>query len=437
MKTQTNRTALMKRILVAITIILSSPSSFGQVYDGLFAEFLFDDATANATVGDIDGIISNAYSDYDRFGCPNRAFKFIPGDDSYIDLGNNFNDVFAKADTSWSVSFWCQLTTPTATNSFVLAKYGFDGPNGCGEHQRQFIIRKSPAGHMSLTYYSVLTGPTDYVIASGNTVINDALWHHVVVNYDGSIDAEDGLGRVEIYVDNEAEDMYIEGIAGTLGNIQTGTAHLGIGNPLNSSGEFCNPTQNYYWPGYLDDFKFYNRTLSAEEVDLLYNVTYTCCNINDTIFINNTITDSSYIGVYHPGDSYQWIDCKTMAIIPGETDNSFYPSEEGTYACIITDGDCIDTTDCIGFDFTSISELSNADFVIFPNPSNGKLMINNLRLKENVNILVIDNAGRVIYQERTIPNSHEIDLSGVSEGIYYIQFQTDNEVFTRKISIVR
>ncbi|WP_169736052.1 T9SS type A sorting domain-containing protein [Crocinitomix catalasitica] len=422
------------RIILLFCVLIFNTITFSQVTDGLFAEYLFNDGTADATVGDVDGVVSNAYLANDRFGCPGKAYNFVTGDQSVIGLGNNFNDEFATPDLSWSVSAWVKLSDRSANNSFILAKYGSDGPNGCDEHQRQFIIRKSPAGKISLTFYSRLTGPTHYVVASGSTSINDTLWHHIVINYDGSTDAESGLARAEIYLDNVRETLFIEGSAGTLSNIPVGTAHLSIGQAMGSDGEVCNPTRSYHWPGYLDDFKFYNRILLDWEVDLLFNVTSSCCDINTSISAGpNTI----YIDEEADGAEYQWIDCSTMDPIPGETNAYYFPETVGNYACIISQGECTDTTDCIEAVGLSINTLTENNFNIFPNPSKGFITIESYHINKNVNLTILDELGREVYKATSIPRDYKLDLTNFENGIYFLQLKSNDGNVTKKLSVLK
>ena len=52
--------------------------------------------------------------------------------------------------------------------------------------------------------------------------------------------------------------------------------------------------------------------------------------------------------------SYQWISCKDMSVIDGETGSSFSPGLTGEYAVIVTQGECSATSQCYSLDYTGL-----------------------------------------------------------------------------------
>ena len=79
--------------------------------------------------------------------------------------------------------------------------------------------------------------------------IEDIDWHHVVGVYDGA--------NVFVYVDTIKGD-----VIGDL-TTNTGSSLLNV---------FIGESTNDHWPGLIDDVRVYNRALSAEEVERLYNM---------------------------------------------------------------------------------------------------------------------------------------------------------------------
>lgn len=69
-----------------------------------------------------------------------------------------------------------------------------------------------------------------------------------------------------------------------------------------------------------------------------------------------------------PGTTYQWVDCDSAnAPINGETAQSFSPSTNGNYACIIDTNGCQSVSDCVAFTLcvaatAEFSAISTADF---------------------------------------------------------------------------
>src|SRR5690554_1744819 len=60
-----------------------------------------------------------------------------------------------------------------------------------------------------------------------------------------------------------------------------------------------------------------------------------------------TALDDATITATATGLNYQWIDCSDNSIIVGETGVSYTATVSGSYAVIITDGTCVDTSTCV------------------------------------------------------------------------------------------
>lgn len=182
--------------------------------------FPFNGNINDASGKPVNAVITTSGADIyteDRFGTPNGAIKF---DGSY---GINLTNV--RASTNISVSAWVKYES--ANTNF----YFFYGPLSLGQFTDKFsgaIITTSTAG-----------------VSSGSL---DAGWHHLAATYDGS--------SIKFYVD---------------GNFVGQTLHQGslsVGGYtfwLSSAGPG-------FWNGSMDDLRFYNRTLKANEVQSLYNL---------------------------------------------------------------------------------------------------------------------------------------------------------------------
>jgi len=88
---------------------------------------------------------------------------------------------------------------------------------------------------------------------------------------------------------------------------------------------------------------------------------------------------------------------------------------------------------------TSIQNVkSNADFnmSVFPNPTNGKAIIQYQVSADSHPVLFLFNAlGQQLMQTNLInsENLYEIDLSGLSNGFYYLKLQTEQGSSIKKI----
>jgi hypothetical protein len=216
-----------------------------------------------------NGAIYNSTLTTDRFGNASKSYEFN-GTSSYVDLGNINNDVFAGAGKKFTFSVWIKPNSNMSNNIII----GKSADGGCSENERQFYFRILN-NKVNFTYSpgSLVTGGR--YVSGGTDITNVNKWYHVVMMYDGSVNSGDGLDRVKIFVDNVEETVSFApgpgGALGTLGDIQIGAAHLGIGNYLTTTGVPCQTATTFN--GKIDDVRIYNRALTLSEISEIYNAT--------------------------------------------------------------------------------------------------------------------------------------------------------------------
>lgn len=227
------------------------------------ASYHFNDATLNDGTGEVDGTqVGNVLRTNDRFGNARHALSFT--DRSAVSLSDHF-DIFSTPDARFSFSLWIKNGELDATNVIFLSKYG---NSFCGEQQREFYIRINEFRQLEFLYYINLGAANDYRGIETQESVIDTCWHHIVVNYDGSKDSNDGIDRVQIFIDGvQVATQASPNQSGNSGDIQNATAHLSLGTPLNSNGEICNFN---YFQGKMDDLYLFDRMLNAAEVNQLY-----------------------------------------------------------------------------------------------------------------------------------------------------------------------
>ena len=121
---------------------------------------------------------------------------------------------------------------------------------------------------------------------------------------------------------------------------------------------------------------------------------------------------------------------------PGIIGTSFHPglAGEGTHpivysvlnsnGCYSTDTSFITVTDNVG-----ISETEN-DIQVFPNPTSSLIW---LKVNQPYEFKVLSNDGRLLY-EGSLSEKFELDLSQLSNGIYFIQLTTESKKYEFKVS---
>ena len=131
---------------------------------------------------------------------------------------------------------------------------------------------------------------------------------------------------------------------------------------------------------------------------------------------------------------YQWIDCATNEPIEGATQSQFTPEVSGSYACVITVGECSDTSDCQDVTITGITEHGTADLTLYPNPTTG---IVNIRLTPETcaltpEIHLFDIYGRRLQIMPVTAETIQIDLSRHATGVYLVKLVSDGKVVAVK-----
>ncbi|MFA7273551.1 MAG: T9SS type A sorting domain-containing protein [Crocinitomicaceae bacterium] len=136
----------------------------------------------------------------------------------------------------------------------------------------------------------------------------------------------------------------------------------------------------------------------------------------------NTI-DSATAEAVATGFDYQWIDCSTNSFVSGATNQSFTAITSGSYAVIITNGACFDTSDCVTLAGTNVglneSTLANL-LSVYPNPVINQLTLNNSS-NSIVSFDVIDAQGKLISTGNSVEKSTSISTSSWEQGVYFIR----------------
>jgi len=210
-------------------ISTSSSSSSRTVVDpltvGLEGWFTFNHNLSDQTKKLKDAVTSlsrTASYTYDRNGISNSALK----------LDSSYYLTISKVpqQTKTSISVWLQYGNEVPAIAFLRPTVA--GP-GIGQQSKTFL------GQIN-TPFTNTAFSTDQTKA----------WHHVVVTYDGSL--------VRLYIDGSLNATVSE--PGSFGHLFSNYV-LGI-----------DPTFEHRWTGFVDDLRFYSRTLTPSDVQKLYNL---------------------------------------------------------------------------------------------------------------------------------------------------------------------
>jgi hypothetical protein len=79
---------------------------------------------------------------------------------------------------------------------------------------------------------------------------------------------------------------------------------------------------------------------------------------------------------------------------------------------------------------TGVPEFNPADIKIYPNPANDNLTI---EAPSKATIEILNIQGQLLLQQSIQETKTEIDISGLSTGIYYIKYQTEKDAAVKKL----
>ena len=151
--------------------------------------------------------------------------------------------------------------------------------------------------------------------------------------------------------------------------------------------------------------------------------------------VSVTTTDTTLTANASGGSiTYQWIDCATLDPVAGATSQTFEPTQNGSYAVIITDGTCVDTSDCYDIEGIGFDENERIDFSVYPNPTDGLITLELSENYDQMTIRLMDLSGRLILED--VINSsekHQLQIDGEA-GIYLLEITADGKrSFTRVV----
>lgn len=240
------KTLKMLFVIVAIMLILAFfNTNIAQVnlQNGLIAYYPFNGNAIDESGNGYNGTVNGAILTSDRFGRPNRAYRFSNG--TNIDCGNPADKVFDFAG-DFSISVWVQFDEIIngKDNVFLgkdegpynLNKWLFFYSAGWGTNFTTGFLIDSP------------TGLSDYSIKSSQWFPELSKWYNIIITKNGTTYSlyKDGVKNGTVNSTYKIPDI--------ASNLKIGYGEQG----------------GFNFNGAIDDVRIYNRALNEQEIQALY-----------------------------------------------------------------------------------------------------------------------------------------------------------------------
>ncbi len=173
--------------------------------------------------------------------------------------------------------------------------------------------------------------------------------------------------------------------------------------------------------------------------------------LNDSIIVVTDLTVftpdvsvSVFGNVLHSNNlnagSYQWVDCNNnFAAISGETNFVFAPSVNGSYALIVSENGCTDTSECYQITILDIIDPENENnFQVFPNPfvDEISIIIPEEMIAGSYSISITDLQGAELFRKQFDESVVQMNLRfDPTLGMYIIKFENVN--FEKYLKIIK
>jgi hypothetical protein len=143
----------------------------------------------------------------------------------------------------------------------------------------------------------------------------------------------------------------------------------------------------------------------------------------DTAVIVNSISLVSQAN----SASWQWIYCDSSSI-PNAQSNSYTAIASGSYAVIVNEGGCVDTSSCYTIVVTGLNSNTENKLFLYPNPVNDVLNISGIKDAEIQTMKILSATGQLVKLVNVdigIDNL-KLDVSQFAEGVYFVVMNTNS-----------
>lgn len=132
--------------------------------------------------------------------------------------------------------------------------------------------------------------------------------------------------------------------------------------------------------------------------------------------------------------TYQWIDCETDEPIEGADGQTFSPDHVGSYAVVVTQRGCTDTSICHEIDEVGFGGFGSSLILIYPNPASAELVVES---EVDGYIQMYNSIGELLIEQNVYAGVNHINVSRFPVAHYIVRFFSDSGTESKKFVIER
>jgi len=361
---------------------------------------------------------------------------------SYTPVYSDYSVVAGMNATVIQVQEFCNISTsncnnvPTDLNTFNGSSFyvGFSSYSaGYEGYVRSIRVRKHSAILPTITLENVAQHPVvdlgvDFSVCADSLVTLDAgnagatyVWNNLSTNQTLNVNT---AGTYHVTVTNGASCSATDSVA--VGFNPLPVVNLGVDTTICNGSSLLLNAQNtgadYLWSNNAT-----SQTISVStpgNYSVIVTNSFGCEN-TDTLDLNvftidnTTTTNSLTITSNAAFANYQWLNCSNNQPIAGETNMSYTAAINGSYAVIISQMGCTDTSACVSINSVGVENNEVSEFHIYPNPSNGSVFV---EVTVSGKYQVIDMMGKIISIHQLYSGTPNLlELQHILPGVYFIQ----------------
>ncbi|HEU4719038.1 MAG TPA: LamG-like jellyroll fold domain-containing protein [Bacteroidia bacterium] len=353
------------------------------------------------------------------------------GCDSVITINLTVNQPSAS---SFSVTACSSYTSPSGMNITSSGMYMDTIPNaiGCDSVMTIDVTINNPTSSsispMACDSFMAPSGTMYYASGTYTDIIPNAAGCDSVITISLTVNNSSASMISPVVCDSFAapsgtmyytSGTYTDIIPNMTGCDSVITINLTVNTPssssinVNSCGPYTAPSGAVY-------------TSTGTYTDMIPNMAGCDSVITIALTVNSVNTSVTQAGITltaaASGATYQWIDCSNNTPVNGATSQSFTPSVDGSYAVIVMQNSCTDTSNCFSVTGVGIRENTFAgQITVFPNPNNGDFTIDLGATYADAKVIVTDVTGRVVLTQDASGKQVVPVVLNAPAGVYSVE----------------